>query len=93
MTIEKYRYRTKENKIQVQKLQDGKWISRTLPSPETTFNWLCPGKVSEKNPENNEKIAEKFAQEKLNDPENEDTKPITDLDIHRELNKLMGDLL
>lgn len=70
----KFRYRNKEGKIQVQKLMNNKWISRTLPTPEVTFNWLCPPEVSENSPVLEEKTPQRFGQYLLNAPSKEDTK-------------------
>lgn len=75
---EKYRFRNKEGKIQVQKLVNDKWISRTLPSPEEVFLWLCPSIVSENTQENKQKSVQRCAHYLLTVPQKEDTKEYSD---------------
>ena len=76
-SMEKYRYRKKEDKIQVQKLEGDKWISRTLPDAEVTFNWLCPAIVSspthKQEVKKEDKPIEKCVQSPLNVLSEEDT--------------------
>ena len=85
----KYRYRNKGNKIQVQKLENSKWISRTLPAPEEVFLWLCPDNVSlptqEPTQPKEQKEAKKFAQLLLDEPLEKDTNEEKGLETDEEL--------
>lgn len=90
MNEQKYRYRNKGTKIQVQKLEGDKWISRTLPPPEEVFLWLCPTTVSPPThktiPQEQEKPSQKFAQDILYELSKEDTNlPIVGLETDEEL--------
>ena len=91
----KYRYRNKDGKIQVQKLVNGKWISRTLPSAEEVFMWLCPTIVSNNATLKEENKPQTFAQSLLTEPSKQDT--LTEDQIFKEAkkaqNKLMDELL
>lgn len=85
--IEQYRYRKKGDKIQVQKLEGKKWISRTLPSAKDTFIWLCPGYVSypqaqtrlEEPLKASQKGAQDLLREHLKEDTNKEVEPLPDL--------------
>jgi hypothetical protein len=72
-----FRYRKKGDKIQVQKFEQDKWVSRTLPSAEETFRWLCPGSVSSTQAqikqEEQPKVPQKCVHDLLSEPLKQDT--------------------
>ena len=84
-----FRYRKKGDKIQVQMLDNNRWVSRTLPSAEETFKWLCPGSVSSAQAqttiEEPKKDVQKCVYDLLSEPLKQDTKE--EMEVVPELSK------
>lgn len=77
--MDEYRYRNKDGKIQVQKFENNKWKSRTLPPPKDTWLWLCPGQMSDLSHKNGQFNNQKFVESLLNEHHKSDTNPIEKL--------------
>ena len=70
--------------------KDAEWVYQCLIYGASHKNEVL---ASFSTKENNEKPSEKFAYEILNDLQNKDANGLNKEDVHKELNKLMGDIL